>query len=74
MAGITLAYAEAQLTLWLSASAAVAASQSYKIGDRELTRANADEILSHIEFWDRQAKRLGASAAGRSRTSYVVPQ
>jgi hypothetical protein len=74
MAGITLAQAEAHLTLWLAASSAVASSQSYEIGDRKLTRADAAEIREQIEFWDRQVKRLDANASGRSRTSYVVPE
>ena len=41
MAGITLAQAEAQLALWLTASEKVAKGQSYTIGDRSLTRADA---------------------------------
>ncbi len=58
MAGITLAQAEAQLTSWITASTAVAGNQSYSIGDRTLTRANAREIRENIEFWDRKVKRL----------------
>jgi hypothetical protein len=62
MAGITLAQAEEQLTSWLAASTAVAQNQAYTIstdtGSRSLTRANAREIQSNIEFWDKQVKRL----------------
>lgn len=58
MAGITLAQAEAQLALWLAASQAVAASQSYSIEGRSLTRANAAEIRQQIEFWDNKCKSL----------------
>jgi len=76
MAGITLAQAEAQLTLWLAASTAVAASQSYEIdtgnGRRRLTRADAAEIRQQIEFWDAQVKQLTPGESGR-RVRYMVP-
>lgn len=71
MAGLTLADAEAQLAAWLAASTAVAGNQSYRIGDRMLTRADAAEVRKQVEFWDRQVKRL---ARTRGRTSYVVPE
>ncbi len=58
MAGITLAQAETQLDLWITADAAVAAGQAYSIGGRSLTRANAKEIRENIVFWDNQVKRL----------------
>lgn len=58
MAGITLAQAETQLASWLAADTAVATGQSYSIGGRSLTRANAKEIRDNIVFWDKQVKRL----------------
>ena len=58
MAGITLAQSESQLAVWIEASTAVAAGQSYSIAGRSLNRANASEIRQNIEFWDRQCKRL----------------
>lgn len=64
MAGITLAQAEAQLASWLAASTAVAGGQSYSIGDRTLTRANAAEIQSMVTFWDNRVKELSGSGAG----------
>lgn len=72
MAGLTLAQADAQLTLWLAASTAVASNQSYKIGDRELVRADAGEIRDSIDYWQRKVDELTARASGRSRTRYVV--
>lgn len=71
MAGLTLAQAEAQLSLWIAASAAVAASQSYTIEGRSLTRANAGEIRQQIEFWDRMCRKLDPS---RSRIKYISPE
>jgi hypothetical protein len=62
MAGITLEQAETQLAAWLAASEAVAQGQSYTIstdsGSRSLTRANAQEILRQVGFWDAQVKKL----------------
>lgn len=58
MAGITLAQAQARLTDWLAADAAVAKNQSYSVAGRALTRANAREIRENISYWDEQVKRL----------------
>ena len=58
MAGITLAQAQEQLDKWMEANLAVASGQSYTIGSRSLTRANAAEIREQIDFWDTRVKRL----------------
>jgi hypothetical protein len=70
MAGITLAQAEAQLTLWLAANEAVASGQSYSIKDRSLSRTDASEIREQITYWDAWVRRLSRSSRGRTR--YVV--
>ena len=67
MAGITLAQAETNLAAWLAASEAVAASQSYSIEGRSLTRANAAEIREQIDFWQGWVKKLSATDATYSR-------
>ena len=67
MAGITLAQAEAQLALWIAADTAVATGQSYSVGGRELTRADAAEIRNNIIFWDSQVRRLSSSEASGGR-------
>lgn len=72
MAGITLEQAQAQLENWLAASTAVATSQSYSIGSRSLTRADASEIREQIDYWQNQVNRL--SAGGSRKTRYVVPE
>ena len=71
MAGITLAQAEAKLTLWMEADDAVARNQSYSIGNRSLTRADADEIRDNINFWEGKVARLDRSAT-RKRTRFFV--
>lgn len=74
MAGITLAQAQAQLDAWLAASLAVSNNQSYSIGGRSLSRANAGEIMEMIEKWENKVKILTASLGGRRRTRYVVQE
>jgi hypothetical protein len=58
MAGITLAQAQAQLDAFLAASLAVANNQSYSIGDRTYTRADAEAIQDAIDRWDERVRRL----------------
>lgn len=74
MAGITLVQAEAALATWVEADLKVASGQSYSIAGRSLTRADAREITEKIKFWEGRVKELAASAAGRRRTRYVVPE
>lgn len=58
MAGITLAQAEAQLSLWLDADAKVSQRQMWSHQGRSFSAADAGEIRANIEFWDKQCKRL----------------
>jgi len=67
MAGITLAQAQAKLDAWMAADDAVAQGQSYSLGGRSLTRANAAEIRANIEFWDRKVVRLSSGSGIRVR-------
>jgi hypothetical protein len=71
--GVTLARAQQQLEAWLDADLAVSKRQSYSIGGRSLTAADAGEITAKIEYWTNQVNRL-QSSAGRGRTRYVEPR
>jgi hypothetical protein len=64
MAGITLAQAEAQLALWITASEKVAAKQSYSIGNRSMTLADTADIQAQIEFWDQKCRALSSGRSG----------
>ena len=64
MAGITLAQAEAKLTLWLAADDAVATGQSYTIGSRSLTRADSSLIQERIEYWNSKVIELSENESG----------
>lgn len=74
MAGITLAHAEAQLSTWLAADAAVATKQSYSIAGRSLTLVDAQEIRKNIDYWQGWVERLSAKATGRGRLRYGVSE
>lgn len=72
MAGITLDQAQAQLTLYLNAEAAVLTGQRYEIAGRMLQRANLAEIQAGITTWDARVKQLSLRASGRGRSRTVV--
>lgn len=72
MSGITLAQAEAQLTLWLNASTAIASGQEYTIGDRHLKRADLAEVRESIKMWEGYVQRLSNSRTGM-RVRGVTP-
>lgn len=55
---ITLAQAEAKVTLWMAAEDAVATGQSYSIGTRSLVRADLKEIRETIDYWEGKVQRL----------------
>jgi hypothetical protein len=75
---ISLATAQAQLALWIAASAAVSASQQYEIetdgSRRRLTRADAAEIRQQIIFWESRVARCLRKQNRRGNTRYVVPE
>jgi len=71
MAGITLEQAEAKLAVWMAADEAVANGQSYSIGGRSLSRANAGEITDKIKFWNNQVKSLTRGGISIKR---VIPR
>lgn len=74
MAGITLAQAEAQLALYLSAETKVLAGQKVEIDGQSLTRANLEMIQHGISAWDARVKSLSRSAEGRGRAVTVAPR
>ncbi len=66
------ATAQAHLDAWLAADFAVAAGQSYAIGDRSLTRADAATIAERILYWRRVLVQLEATAAGAANPTASV--
>jgi hypothetical protein len=75
MAGLTLAQAETALAAWIAADLAVATGPSYTIGGeggRTLTRANAAEIRTNIDYWEKKINRLSRSNPG-PRVRFATP-
>jgi uncharacterized protein DUF6148 len=76
MAGITLAQAEAKLTVWMAAEEALATSQSYEIevgGDRrQLRRSDLAEVAKRVIYWNGKVQQLTAASRGRSRTRTII--
>lgn len=73
MASWTLAEARSMLAMWLEAEAAVATGQRYKIGTRELQRADLSDIANRIRFWRREVEQLESGNRGL-RVKRVVPR
>jgi hypothetical protein len=71
---ITVAFAEERLQMWLDAEAAVATGQSYKIGSRQLVRADLPDIRKQIAYWDDQVTRLKAGRGKGARVVRIIPR
>lgn len=56
--------AQAQLDAWLAASLALAKGKTYAMGDRQLTRANAEEVQGMINYWESRVAAINSE--GRS--------
>ncbi|MFH5187122.1 DUF6148 family protein [Paenibacillus sp. TAB 01] len=69
----TLETAKQHLEAWLAAELAVSTGQSYKIGPRELVRANITEIRQQITFWRNEVNKLSYNRRG-ARVMRVVPR
>jgi hypothetical protein len=70
----TLDEAKLHLRAWLDAELAVSTGQRYKIGTRELTRADLREIAERIRFWSNEVTRLERGRGGGARVLRVVPR
>lgn len=70
----TLTEAKEQLQAWIEAEAAVATSQSYRVGTRQLTRADLRDIAERIRFWRSEVERLESGRRAGARVMRVVPR
>jgi hypothetical protein len=50
---------------YLAAELALLKGQSFRIGDRQLTRANLAEVAAERRNWERRANAEAAAAAGQ---------
>lgn len=65
MTQLTAAQAQEHLDAWTAADLALASAGSYTIGNRQLTRVNAQEVRNHITYWQRAVRTLTASESGQ---------
>ena len=70
----TLPEAKEYLQIWVNASLSVSTGQSYKIGRRELTRANLSEIKKMIDFWRSEVARLESGRKAGVRILRSIPR
>ncbi|MCZ8520137.1 MULTISPECIES: DUF6148 family protein [Paenibacillus] len=70
----TLETAQTHLNAWLEAELAVSAGQSYRIGTRQLERANLAEIREQLYFWRREVEQLQSGRKGGARVRRIVPR
>jgi len=74
MATWTLEEAQQHLDAWLAADLALATSQSYKMGDITLTRADLPTVKDRINFWRREVAALQAGKGSGPRVYRVIPR
>ena len=68
----TLKEAQAKLKLWMDAEDAVAiGGKKYKIGKRELERADLNLIGKRIEYWKRMILQIKRGTSGPKSVSVV---
>lgn len=72
MSGISLERARKHLEAWLEAELAVSTGQAYRIGTRQLQRANLNEIRQQIQYWRSEIAKL--EGRGRRKVSRVIPR
>lgn len=70
---MTTALEEARIHLeaWKAADLAVASGKSYRIGSRQLQRADVSEIRGQINYWQKKVNKL--SGVTRRKVYYGVP-
>lgn len=59
---------------WFAAEMAVAGGQSYTIGDRQLTRADAKLVHSRFVYYDRLVTGLSCGRGAGVRAFRVMPR
>ncbi|MDF2596798.1 MAG: hypothetical protein K0R69_3139 [Clostridia bacterium] len=76
MSAWTLEQAKQHLKAWMDAELKVTIGQSYKLGSRELNRANLYQIREQIKFWKNQVDVLEnqLKRRGTNRVMRIVPR
>ena len=56
--------AQTHLDAWEAADLAIAVGKSYTIGNRQLTRADTQEVRNQITYWTRVVNQFASKAKG----------
>lgn len=64
--------AKKHLEAWYNAELSISTGQSYRIGTRQLTRANLSEVRKQIAYWKREISKL--EGRGSRRVYRAVPR
>ena len=70
----TKEYAIEMRDLWLDAQEALATSKSYKIGTRQLTRADTSEIQEWIGYWEDKITKFENGGRKKQKMVLGVPR
>lgn len=77
MGAITLEEAKAKLSAWMKADDALILGQSYTIDQgnvkRVITKVDAAEVRTNINYWRREVERLSAGSSAPS-VRYILPR
>lgn len=73
---LTLEEVRENLALWRKAEQAIATAQSYTMGNRTLTRANLNEVIKRINYWEEKETEIEMRAQGKRmrRTKQFIPR
>ncbi|EAQ5177143.1 hypothetical protein AHX05_19100 [Salmonella enterica subsp. indica] len=70
---ISLTEAQEMLSVWKEAYRAIAiGGQSYKLGTRQLNRADLSEVREQLDFWRNEVERITAGTRRGPRVKRVV--
>ena len=70
----TKEYAIEMRDLWLDAQEALATGKSYKIGTRQLTRADTSEIQEWIGYWEDKITKFENGRRKKQKMVLGVPR
>ena len=71
MSQYTTEEARAQWEEWKACSLALAANQSYTLGDKTWTRADGDTVRGMLQYWQGQLYLAEQAAAGASNPRFT---
>lgn len=72
MGYFTVDMCKEQLEKWLKASEMIANAQEYAIDGRNLTRANLEEVMNMIDFWEKKYNKAKQESETEGSSGFVT--